>query len=156
MLCDDLEGWERLKVGGEGDDRGWDGWMASLTQLTWVWVNSGSWWWTGRPGMLQSLGSQRVRHDSVTELNWTEEGWERVQEEGDICVCIYIYTHESLFRHCVQFTNYGRNSERCDYVKLYTMFHKILHSIASNNLKRNINGKKNIHAMNIYSKMQLS
>ena len=63
--------WERLKVGGEGDDRGWDGWMASLTQWTWVWVNSGHWWWTGRPGMLQSVGSQRVGHDWVTELNWT-------------------------------------------------------------------------------------
>ena len=60
--------WERLKVGGEGNDRGWDGWMASLTQWTWVWVNSGSWWWTGRPGVLQSMGSQRVRHDWATEL----------------------------------------------------------------------------------------
>ena len=64
--------WERLKVGGEGDDRGWDNWMASLTQWTWVWVNSRSWWCTGRPGMLQSMGSQRIRHDWVTELNWTE------------------------------------------------------------------------------------
>ena len=62
--------WERLKAGGEGDDRGWDGWMASLTQWTWVWVNSGSWWWTGRPGVLQSMGLQRVRHDRATELNW--------------------------------------------------------------------------------------
>ena len=55
--------WEKLKVEGEGDNRGWDGWMASPTQWTWVWVNSGSWWWTGRPGMLQSMGSQRVGHD---------------------------------------------------------------------------------------------
>ena len=62
--------WERLKVGGEGDDRGWDGWMASPTQWTWVWVNSGSWWWTGKPGMLQSMGSQRVWQDWATELNW--------------------------------------------------------------------------------------
>ena len=61
--------WERLKAGGEGDNRGWDGWMASLTQWTWVWVNSGSWWWTGRPGMLQSMGLQRVGHDWATELN---------------------------------------------------------------------------------------
>ena len=66
--------WERLKVGGEGDDRGWDGWMASLAQWTCVWVNSGSWWWTGGPGMLQSMGSQRVRIDSATELNWTWQG----------------------------------------------------------------------------------
>ena len=63
--------WKRLRVGGEGDDRGWDGWMASLTQWTWVWVNSGSWWWTGRPGVLWFMGSQRVRHDWATELNCT-------------------------------------------------------------------------------------
>ena len=65
-------GWERLKAGGEGDDRGWDGWMASLTQWAWVWVNSGSWQWTGRPGVLQSMGSQRVRHNWATDLNWTD------------------------------------------------------------------------------------
>ena len=53
-------------------DRGWDGWMASPTQWTWVWVKSGSWWWTGKPDMLQSMVSQRVGHDWVTELNWTE------------------------------------------------------------------------------------
>ena len=64
--------WERLKAGGEGDDRGWDGWMASLIQWTWVWVNSRSWWWTGKPGVLQSMWSQRVRHDWATERNWTE------------------------------------------------------------------------------------
>ena len=63
--------WETLKAGGEGDDRGWDGWMASPTQWAWVWVNSGSWWWTERPGVLQSMGSQRLRHDWATELNWT-------------------------------------------------------------------------------------
>ena len=66
--------WEGLGAGGEGDNRGWDGWMASLTQWTWVWVNSGSWWWTGRPGVLLFMGSQRVRHDWATELNWTEVG----------------------------------------------------------------------------------
>ena len=52
--------------------QGWDSWMASPTQWTWVWGNSGRWWWTGRPGVLQFMGSQRVRHDWVTELNWTE------------------------------------------------------------------------------------
>ena len=61
--------WKRLKVGGEADDRGWDGWMASLTQWTWVWASSRSWWWTGKLGMLRSTGSQRVRHDWGTELN---------------------------------------------------------------------------------------
>ena len=62
--------WERLRAGGEGDDRGWDGWMASPTWWTWVWVDSGSWWWTGRPGVLQFMRSQRVGHDWATELNW--------------------------------------------------------------------------------------
>ena len=64
--------WEGLGTGGEGDDRGWDGWMASLTRCTWVWVNSGNWWWTGKPGVLQFMGSQRVGQDWATELNWTE------------------------------------------------------------------------------------
>ena len=63
--------WDRLKVG-EEDSRGWDGWMALSIQWTWLWVNSGSSWWTGRPGVLQSMGSQRVRHNWATELNWTE------------------------------------------------------------------------------------
>ena len=63
--------WERLKAGGEGDDRGWDGWMTSPTQWTQVRVNSGSWWWTGRPCVLQSMGSQRVGHNWATELNWS-------------------------------------------------------------------------------------
>ena len=61
--------WEGLGAGGEGDDRGWDGWLASLTRWTWVWVNSGSWWWTKRPGVLQFMGLQRVGHDCMTELN---------------------------------------------------------------------------------------
>ena len=61
--------WERMKAGGEGDNGGWDGWMATLTWWTWIWANSGNWWWTGKPGVLQSMGSQRVRHDWV---NWTE------------------------------------------------------------------------------------
>ena len=62
--------WEGLRAGGKGDDRGWDGWMASRTRWTWVWLYSGSWWWTGRPGVLWFMGSQRVRHDWVTELNY--------------------------------------------------------------------------------------
>ena len=65
--------WERLKARGEGDGMWWDGWMASPTQWTWIWVNSGSWWWTRRPVMLQSMGSQRVGHEWVTELNWLLE-----------------------------------------------------------------------------------
>ena len=64
--------WEGLGAGGEGDNRGWDGWTASPTRWAWVWVNSRSWWWTGRPGVLWFIGSQRVRHDWETELNWTD------------------------------------------------------------------------------------
>ena len=64
--------WEGLGAGREGDDRGWDGWMASPTRWTWVWVNSMSWWWTGKPGVLQFMGSQRVGHNWATEQNWTE------------------------------------------------------------------------------------
>ena len=75
--------WEGLRAGGEGDDRGWDVWMASLTQWTWVWVISGSWWWTGRPGMLRFMGSQRVGHDWATELNirrWYQQSLTEIRE----------------------------------------------------------------------------
>ena len=71
---------EGLRAGGEGDDRGGDGWMASPTQWTWVWVNSVSWWWTGSSGVLQSMGSQNWP-DWATELNW------RVC----VCVCVCVY-----------------------------------------------------------------
>ena len=64
--------WEGLGAGGEGDGRGWDGWMASLTWWTWVSVNSGSWWCTGRPGVLWFMGSQRVGHDWATDLIWSD------------------------------------------------------------------------------------
>ena len=62
--------WERLKAGEKGDNRGWAGWMASQTWWTWVWASSRSWWWTGKPGMLKSLGLQRIGHDWATELNY--------------------------------------------------------------------------------------
>ena len=62
--------WERLRAGGEGDDREWDGWMVSPRRWTWVWVGFRSWWWTGRPVVLLSMESQRVKHDWATELNW--------------------------------------------------------------------------------------
>ena len=64
--------WEGLGARGEGDDRGWYGWVASLTRWTWVSVNSRSWWWTGRPGVLQFMGLQRVGHDWETDLIWSE------------------------------------------------------------------------------------
>ena len=74
--------WEGLGAEGEGDDRGWDGWMASPTLWTWVWVNPWSWWWTGRHGVLRFMGSQRVGHDWATELHWTECGSAWSQGEG--------------------------------------------------------------------------
>ena len=61
-----------IVAGREGDDRGWDGWMVSLIRRAWVWVNSWSWWWTGRPGMLRFMGSQRVGHDWATDLIWSD------------------------------------------------------------------------------------
>ena len=74
--CEELAHWKRPWCweglgAGEGDDRGRDSWMASPTRWTWVWVNSGGWWWTGRPGVLRFMWSQRAGHDWVTELNWT-------------------------------------------------------------------------------------
>ena len=76
--------WEGLGAGGKGDDRRWDGWMASLTWWMWVWVNSGGWWWTGRPGVLWFMGSQRVGHDWVTELNWSLFRFQGDYQEGRI------------------------------------------------------------------------
>ena len=73
--CEELTHWksprclERLKAG-EGDDRGWDAWMASMIQWTWIWARSGSWWWTGKPGVLQFMGSQKVRHNWGIVVNW--------------------------------------------------------------------------------------
>ena len=72
LIWKDPDCWERLRAGGEGEDRGWDGWMPSPTQWTWVWVDSRSWWWTGRPGVLQFMGLQRLGRDWAAELNWTE------------------------------------------------------------------------------------
>ena len=85
--------WEGLGPGGEGDDRGWDGWMASPTWWTWVWVNSGSWWRTGRPGVLRFMGSQRVGHDWATELYWTE------QNKGNNCK---FYLYDDIYIHTPQ------------------------------------------------------
>ena len=96
-----------IGAGGEGDARGWDGWMASRTRWTWVWANSGSWWWTGRPGVLQFMGSQRVEHNWVTELNWTElvEHWHQFSPSLMIGLLSFCWAHDnslpcSLVRLC--------------------------------------------------------
>ena len=75
--------WERLRAGGEGDNRGWDGWMASPTQSTWVWVKSRRWWWTRRPGMLLFIGSQKVGHDWVAELNCMQIKKQQLEPDVD-------------------------------------------------------------------------
>ena len=87
--------WERLKAGGEGDNRGWDGWMASLTQWTWVWVNSGSWRWAGRPGVLRFMGSQRV--DTIEQLNWTELNTTLNEEMVPLQTFVYLGYAQNVF-----------------------------------------------------------
>ena len=95
--------WDRLRAGGDGDNRGWDGWMASPTRWTWVWVNSGSWWWTGRPGVLRFMGSQRVGHDWATELNWLTDApvWlitrERYTHTHTMCILTTLSSTETQF-----------------------------------------------------------
>ena len=80
---------EWLKAGGEGDDKGWDGWMASLTQQTWIWVISRSRWWTGNPGVLQSKESQRDGQDWATEQQHHSEMGQRANGEGRLVGCEY-------------------------------------------------------------------
>ena len=77
IIGKDPEDWRQEEKGWE-----WDGWMASLTRWTWVWMNSGSWWWTERPGVLWFTGSQRVRHDWATELNWRRETGQSKKGKG--------------------------------------------------------------------------
>ena len=83
--------WEWLKVGEEGDDGGWDGWITSWTQWTWVWVNSRSWWWTGSPGMLH--GFTKVRHNWATELNWTDLNWKSDQQLSTLLRSVLFLGH---------------------------------------------------------------
>ena len=85
--------WERLKAEGEGDDREWDGWMASPTWWTWVWVNSESWWWTGRPGVLRFMGSQRVGQDGATKLSWPEDTFSYFVE---LSLLIWVYRSSQI------------------------------------------------------------
>ena len=85
------------KIEGRGDNRGWDSWMASLTRWTWVWASSGSWWWTGKCGMPQSMGSQRVRHGSVTKLN-------SIVREVKRCIpYFFLLFFSDLFESVIQF-----------------------------------------------------
>ena len=98
--------WERLKVGGEGDDRIWGSWMASLTRWTWFWVYSGSWWWTARPGVLQFMGSQRVRQDWVTKLNWTYWGWPCAPNSLVVGLQLAFHSHGTTSLLLIAYTKY--------------------------------------------------
>ena len=103
--------WERLKVEGEGDDRVWDGWMVSLTQWTWVWASSETWWWAGKPGVLQTMGSQRVGRDWVTETNWTELNL------GDcwwILLFLVAFNLVKFMSECIQWCTQGSSHRSCD------------------------------------------
>ena len=134
--CEELTDWKRpwcwegLRAGGEGDDRGWDGWMASLTRLAWVWVNSRSWWWTERPGVLRFMASRRVRHNWVTELNWTEL---KVFSIPSICDKLaFEFCHNSLGRRgsgnillLLQLNDFRRQESN-------SFISSFLHSVCSN------------------------
>ena len=100
--------WERLRAGGEGDDRGRDGWMASPPRLTWVWVDSRNWWCTGRPGMLQPMGSQGVGHYWVTEPNWISQLFSTLNIlKIHLCFFFWILKIiEYLSSHIIKFINY--------------------------------------------------
>ena len=90
--------WERLKAGEEGDNRRWDGWIASLTWWTWVWASSRNWWWTGKPGVLQSMQLQRVGHNWATELSSTVRSLS-VQTLYDSCCslsCIFCWLYRLI------------------------------------------------------------
>ena len=93
--------WDGWKAGGEEEDRGWDGWMASLTWWTWVWASSRSWWWTGKPVMLQSKRSQRVGHDWATELKW---------------FCLYVWQNYKVGTKQAKFHRQNSTWERTDYM----------------------------------------
>ena len=100
LMLGKIEGWE------EGDDRGWDGWMVSLTRWIGVWANSGSWWWTGRPGMLWFMGSQRVGHDWVNELtDWlftgNKEPWHMYVSESILWYCFLVFFSLSDYEACL-------------------------------------------------------
>ena len=102
--------WERLGARGEGDGRGWDGWIASPTQRTWVWMKSGSWWWTGRPGVLWFMGSQRVGHDWETELNWLN--W-IMRDVEQLFVCV-LPIYMCFLKKCLVLMNlFARQEWRC-------------------------------------------
>ena len=116
--------WERLKAGGKGDDRGWDSWMASPTWWTWVWSSSRSWWWTAKPGLLHSMGSQRVGDVWATELKWTD-GFYRAPQRSYSIVVIH------LFNKNLQNANYMHQGGSYEQNKSTCIWNPMLHGEAA-------------------------
>ena len=115
--ADSLE--KTLMLGGEGDNRGWDGWMASPTQWAWVWVNSGSWWCTGRPGVLQSMGSQsRTWLSDWTELNWSILNSKYYLRQGFLGTEVTYYKHLEFQSTANNFITYTKWQIWCWYPHL--------------------------------------
>ena len=103
--CDELTHWKRPWCweglgAGEGNDRGWDGWMSSPTQWTWVWVNSGRWWWTGRPGVLRFMGRKEL--DTTEQLNWTELMLSEISQRKTNTVCYHLYVESKKWNKCME------------------------------------------------------
>ena len=94
--------WERLKMEGKGNNRGWDDWIASLPLWTWVWTSSGSLWWMGKPGVLQIMRSQRVGHDWATELNCSQKVISTTMFEKLSCTLALLL--EMLWKNCIRLT----------------------------------------------------
>ena len=132
--------WERLKAG-EGDDRGWDGWMASLTWWTWVWVNSRGWWWTGRPGVLQFMGLQRIRHDWVDLI----PGLKRSPGGGHGNLLQYSCLENPMKKGSCQATAH-RVTKSQRWLKQFSM-----HARKSINLRINLASKSCNYHRNLYS-----
>ena len=93
--------WGRLRAGGEVDNRGWNGWMESWTRWTWVWVDSRGWWWTEKPGVLRFMGSQRVRHDWATKLNWIVSSYS-VAIFVDVCIANNLQKYNEILQSTMQ------------------------------------------------------
>ena len=116
-----------LGAGGEGDNRRWDAWMVSPTQWTWVWASSGSWWWTGKPGVLQSVGLQRVRHNWVTELNWTENSCVASRDSAQDPSCYFRKWETSVSKFYILTTAIGFKSKMTSYLVTQMLDESLCH-----------------------------
>ena len=128
--------WERLKAGGEGDSKGWDSWMAAPTWWKWVWASSRSWWWTGKPGMLQSMGSQRVRHDWVTELT----DWYKTINFFSLHTLVWVwflrFATERSLANWINLIKQNSSAAHYHHIGIYMWFPGFLLSLAKKNNRK--------------------